>query len=111
MKKFLLFIAGLVALIILVINIGPLIILGVSVWLLYLVFKQFLKCDSTSAKIGWVIVGLVIVSVAISNMYAVIGIAAAYILYLIVTKWKDEEDTIIDDPFTQFEEQWNEFKY
>jgi len=110
MKKFLLFIAGMILLFILIANIGPIILLGVSVWLLYLVFKQFVKTDATSAKIGWVILGLVIVSVAFSNLYAVIGIAAAYLLYIIVKNWRDDE-VQESDPFTQFEEQWNEFKY
>lgn len=111
MKKILLFIAGVIALMVLVANIGPLILLGVSVWLLYLVLKQFLQTDSTSAKIGWAILGLVIVSFSFSNIYAVIGIAAAYILYVVVKKWNNEEDDPVkDDPFVNFEEQWNEFK-
>src|SRR5699024_8750580 len=101
---------GMILLFILIANIGPIILLGVSVWLLYLVFKQFVKTDATSAKIGWVILGLVIVSVAFSNLYAVIGIAAAYLLYIIVKNWRDDE-VQESDPFTQFEEQWNEFKY
>ena len=83
MKKFLLFIVGIIALMILLANLGPIVLLGVCVWLLYLVFKQFIKANSTAAKIGWVILGLFIVSIAFSNIYAVIGIAAAYILYVV----------------------------
>src|SRR5690625_604588 len=112
MKKFLLFIAGLIAALILIANIGPLVLLGVSLWLLYIIFKKFIQTDSISAKIGWIILGLVLISVAFSNIYAVIGIAAAYILYVVYTKWKEgDQSEIKDDPFVNFEKQWEEFKY
>lgn len=110
MKKFLLFIAGLIALTIVVANLGPMILLGVSVWLLYLIFKQFVKTESVMKKIGWIFIGLILVSVAIANIYAVIGVAAAYILYLIMKEWKvkknSQDETVKNDPFTNFEKQW-----
>ncbi|MGP4076195.1 lmo0954 family membrane protein [Halobacillus sp. K22] len=113
MKKFLLFVAALAALGILLANLGPMILLGVSVWLLYVVFKKFIKSETTAGKIGWVILGLIITSVAISNIYAVIGLAAAYALYLIYKNWnyKEERETEVftsNDPFTNFERQWSE---
>ncbi|GGF20823.1 hypothetical protein GCM10010954_19460 [Halobacillus andaensis] len=112
MKKFLLFLAALVALAVLLANLGPMILLGVSVWLLYIVFKQFMKSDSTAGKIGWVILGLIILSIAVSNIYAVIGLAAAYAIYLIVKNWtgRDKEPAVTqsNDPFTNFEKQWSE---
>ncbi|MCA0971169.1 flagellar basal body rod protein [Halobacillus litoralis] len=108
MKKFLLFLAGLVALTILLANLGPMILLGVSVWLLYVVFKQFMKSESTAGKIAWVVLGLIILSVAVSNIYAVIGLAAAYGLYWIYKNWTGKKETVTksDDPFTNFERQW-----
>ncbi|UOR11088.1 lmo0954 family membrane protein [Halobacillus amylolyticus] len=114
MKKFLLFIAGLVALGVLLTNLGPMVLLGVSVWLLYVVFKQFMKSDSTAGKIGWVALGLIILSVAVSNIYAVIGLVAAYALYVIYKKMTTRKDESVvksnssDDPFTNFERQWAE---
>lgn len=111
MKKFLLFTIGIIALLVLLANLGPIVLLGVSIWLLYLVFKQFIKSNSIFAKIGWVVLGLIIVSIAFSNIYAVIGIAAAFILYIVVKKWKEDEPKENDDPFIHFEDQWNEFKY
>ncbi|WP_079528603.1 MULTISPECIES: lmo0954 family membrane protein [Halobacillus] len=114
MKKFLLFIAGLVALGVLLANLGPMVLLGVSVWLLYVVFKQFMKSDSTFGKIAWIVLGLVILSIAVSNIFAVIGLAAAYVLYVIYKKMtKRKDDSIIEssstsDPFTNFERQWAE---
>ncbi|UOQ45204.1 flagellar basal body rod protein [Halobacillus salinarum] len=113
MKKFLLFIAGLIALGILLANLGPMVLLGASVWLLYIVFKKFLGSDSTAGKIGWVVLGLIILSFAVSNVYSVVGLAAAYVLYLIYKKWSSKkEDTSgavkSNDPFTNFEKQWAE---
>jgi|SRR5690625_2375467 len=109
MKKFLLFLAGLVAVLLLLANLGPLILLGISIWLLYLVWKQFIKTDSTVAKLMWVIVGLIILSITFSNMYALIGVVAAVAIYVIYKKWNDEPVTPKnDDPFVNFEEQWGE---
>ncbi|WP_181347652.1 flagellar basal body rod protein [Thalassobacillus sp. CUG 92003] len=116
MKKFLIFLAGLVALMVLLANLGPMILLAVGIWLLYVVFKQFLKSESTAGKIGWVVVGLIVLSVTISNIYAVIGVAAAYVLYVIYKKWRMDKASSVDepaeprrnDPFTNFERQWAE---
>lgn len=110
MKKFFLFLGGLIAFLIVLANLGPLVLLGVSLWLLYLVFKQFMKSDSIGSKVLWVILGIMISSVALSNIYAVIGVAAAYVLYIIYKNWNDEQelDKQINDPFINFEEQWGE---
>ncbi|MFQ3545272.1 flagellar basal body rod protein [Halobacillus rhizosphaerae] len=113
MKKFMLFIAGLIALGILLANLGPMVLLGVSVWLLYVVFKQFMKSDSTAGKIGWAVLGLIILSFAVSNIYSVVGLAAAYILYIIYKKWSGNKNEHVtssksSDPFSNFEKQWAE---
>ena len=114
MKKILLLILGFIAVIILAVNLGPMILLGVSIWLLYVVFKQFVKSDSTGAKIGWVILGLIILSMATSNLFSIVGVAAAIALYFIYKNWNgddhDNDPHVIDDgdPFTNFERQWSE---
>lgn len=113
MKKLLLLILAFIAVIILIVNLGPMILLGVSIWLLYVVFKQFMKSDSTGARIGWIILGLVILSMATANIFSIIGVAAAIALYLIYKNWNDDNDDqveVIDDqdPFTNFERQWSE---
>lgn len=114
MSKFLLFIGGLVALFVLLATLGPMVLLGVSIWLLYIIFKQFMKTDSTIGKIAWVVTGLVVLSIGLSHIYAVIGIAAACVLYLIFRNWRHDkkqpkEQTVVDDdPFTNFEKQWAE---
>ncbi|SDZ04619.1 lia operon protein LiaI [Evansella caseinilytica] len=111
MKKFLLFILALIALIVLVANIGPMIFLGASLFLLYVIFKQFMKSTSTGGKVMWVILGLIVLSIAVSNLYALIGIAAAYCLYVLYKKCNNEKEITFnkpgsDDPFTNFERQW-----
>lgn len=113
MRHFLLFIGGLVAGLILLMNLGPLLLLGVCVWLLYLIFKQFLNARSTGAKVAWVILGLVILSISLSNMYALIAIVAGFILYWIYKKWTKEDTPLStiehsDDSFTNFEYEWRE---
>jgi len=109
-----LFVGGLVALLILLVNIGPMVLLGLSVWLLYICFKQFVKSDSTLGKVGWALVGLLVLTITFSNIYAVIGVGAAYVLYLIYKNWNKDDSSNIhvieedDDPFTNFERQWAE---
>ncbi|MHA6251892.1 lmo0954 family membrane protein [Oceanobacillus sp. CAU 1775] len=113
MTKFLLFVGGLIAFFVLLASIGPMVIFALSVWLLYIVFKQFMKSDSTAGKVGWAIVGLLILSFTVSNIYALIGVVALYALYLIYKSWKDSKDdspvvhTMKDnDPFSNFEREW-----
>lgn len=114
MKKFMLFIGGLVALLVLLSTLGPMVFLAVSIWLLYVIFKQFVKSDSTVGKIGWVVAGLIVLGIAFSNIYAVIGIAAALALYVIIKNWKNDKQEpngqagMEDDPFKNFERQWSE---
>lgn len=114
MRHFLLFIVGLIAGLILLFNLGPMILLGVSIWLLYLIFKQFMQATSTVAKVGWVLLGLVVLSIGISNVYAVIGIAAAFILYWIYKNWSEDDPVVSttpaednSDPFMNFENEWH----
>ncbi|MFD1849439.1 flagellar basal body rod protein [Oceanobacillus bengalensis] len=116
MRKFMLFVGGLVALLILLANIGPMVLLGLGVWLLYVVFKKFVKSDSTSGKVGWVILGLFVLGMVLSNIYSIIGIAAAFVLYYVYKNWNKEEDPIVqvvdnDDPFTNFEREWAELNH
>ncbi|MDY0395979.1 flagellar basal body rod protein [Virgibacillus halophilus] len=116
MKKFLFFVGALTAGLVLLFNIGPMILLVAGVGLLYIVFKQFMKSESTAGKIGWFIVGLVVLSVTLANVYAVVGFVAAYVLYVLIKKWK-KTDNIIDadpkdtDPFNQFEQQWSQMNH
>lgn len=112
MKKFVLFLIGGIAAIILLSNLGSIVGLGISMVILYLVFKQFLKAESTLMKIGWAILGMILLTAAASNVPAILGIAAAYILYLVYKKWNEtsEVEKVVknSDPFVNFEKQWSE---
>lgn len=92
MKNFIWFVLALIALIVLFTNIGPMIVLGVSLFLLYLVFQQFIKTQSVVGRVAWVILGLIILSVALSNMYAIIGIVAIVFLYFIYKKYQEDKE-------------------
>ncbi|KOP71123.1 flagellar basal body rod protein [Cytobacillus solani] len=108
MKKFGLLMAGGIAAIVLLTNLGPMIGLAISVAILYLVFKQFIKEKSTLGKIGWGIIGLIALMASASNIPAILGIAAAYVLYLVYKKWNTSKSVVAEekDPFVNFEKQW-----
>lgn len=108
MKKFGLLLIGGIAALVLLSNLGPLVGLAVSLTILYFVFKQFLKTDSIWLKIGLGILGLVLLTPAASNVPAIVGIAAAYILYVVYKKWNENKNTVVEenDPFQNFEKQW-----
>ncbi|MBM7704138.1 flagellar basal body rod protein [Metabacillus iocasae] len=110
MKKFGLFILGAVAAIVLLTNLGPMIALAISLAILYFVFKEFVKADTTFKKVVWGGIGLLVVTASISNIPAVIGVIAAYILYVIYKKWNESEDVVIEtkDPFMSFEKEWSQ---
>jgi len=113
MKKFGLLLAGGLAALILLHSIGPMVGLLISLVLLYFIFRQFLKTDSIAWKIGLVIIGLIVLSSTIHHIPALIGVAAAYVLYLVYKEWnksKKSPKSNDNDPFVNFEKQWNEFK-
>lgn len=114
MKKVGLLIAGGIAAMVLLSTIGPIIGLAVSLVILYFIFKQFLKTDSKKAKVGLAIVGFFVLMASIHNAPAIIGIAAAAVLYLVYKKWNENKSIPKrkkDDPFTNFEKQWDEMKH
>ncbi|MGP7818322.1 lmo0954 family membrane protein [Niallia sp. 01092] len=110
MKKFGLFLIGAVAAIILLSQLGPLIGLVISGAILYLVFKQFLKSSTTWEKVLWGIAGVVMLGITASHLPAILGLAAAYILYVVFKKWNNASGTSKkdNDPFANFEKQWAE---
>ncbi|MEW8986695.1 MAG: flagellar basal body rod protein [Bacillus sp. (in: firmicutes)] len=110
MKKFGLLLIGGIAALVLLANLGPLVGLVVSVAILYFVFKQFLKTDSTGMKIGLGILGIILLMASISNAPAIVGIVAAYILYVVYKKFNETKvnENVSNDPFQNFENQWSE---
>ncbi|MFJ8258850.1 flagellar basal body rod protein [Peribacillus asahii] len=110
MKKFGLFLVGLIALMVVLAQVGPLISLALCLVILYFGFKQYVKAESKGAKISWAILSIIMLMVSISHFPAVIGLVAAYILYLVYKKWKEEDEVVVEqaDPFMNFERQWQE---
>jgi lia operon protein LiaI len=113
MKKIGLLVAGGIAAIVLLSMIGPMIGLIVGLAILYFIFKQFIKAETTGGKIGLGIIGFIVLIATIHNVPAIIGVVAAYILYLVYKNWNRSKRTTIkeeSDPFVNFEKQWNELK-
>lgn len=115
MKKLGLLILGGIAVIILLANLVPLALLALSVVVLYYSFKSFMKATSSLSKVMWAALGLIILTVTISNIPALVGIIAAIILYFVYKSWKDEKvetKKIMKkeehDPFVNFENEWNQ---
>jgi lia operon protein LiaI len=111
MKKFGLLIAGVISAAVLLANLGPMVGLAISLIILYYSFKQFMKAESTGKKVFWAVLGLIALSASASNVLAIHGIIAAYVLYIVYKKWNEaKERRNVDDPFTNFEKQWAELK-
>lgn len=119
MKKFLLFSLAIIALFVFLANLGPMIFLGIGVVVLYLIFKKLMKTNSTPQKVGLVVLGLIVLSMTFHHIYALIGLASLYVLYVVYKKWnvekeptknKHEKDNLKDDPFVNFDKQWQELK-
>ncbi|MFP7295847.1 flagellar basal body rod protein [Neobacillus niacini] len=111
MKKLGLFLAGGFAAMILLSTLGPMVGLLISLAVLYLIYKQFIKAESTGWKIVLGVFGVIFLLASISNAPAIIGLVAAYVLYLVYKNWNSKKHTVINeesDPFVNFEKQWNE---
>lgn len=111
MKKFGLLLVGGIAALFIISHLGPMIGLVISLGLAYYALKRFLKTDSTGAKVAWGIFGFIALMASASNVPAIIGLAAAYILYLVYKKWNSSKSIITEesnDPFDNFEKQWAE---
>ncbi|MBO8156160.1 MAG: flagellar basal body rod protein [Bacillaceae bacterium] len=106
MKKFLTLLVVIALVFVALASIGPMIGLALSLVLIYYATKQFIKTDSTGMKIFWAILGFIGLSIAGSNIPALAGVAAIYILYRIYTNWEKVEKEP-EDPFANFEKEWN----
>jgi lia operon protein LiaI len=114
MKKFGLFLAGLLAAFILLATIAPMIGFGIGLVILYFIYKKFIKTESTGWKIVLALLGLVVLASTIHNIPALIGLGAAYVLYLVYKNWNTAKKVQIveeSDPFANFEKQWEQFKH
>lgn len=110
-KLFILFLGGIAAIVALTLT-GPLLGFAFSALLIFLGIHYYVKAKSTVAKVLWIALGLMGVFSAISNVPALIGLAALFVLYVLYKKWNNEEvsfrsiKTKENDPFTNFETEW-----
>jgi lia operon protein LiaI len=114
MKKFGLLLAGGIASLVLLATIGPLVGLAVCLVVLYFIVRQFLKAETKMAKVGFAVLGIFVLLATLHNLPALIGVAAAAVLYFIFKKWNGAKSPFKKDrhdPFINFEKQWNELKH
>ena len=118
MKSFGVFLIAIIALFILLANIGPMVLFALGVYLLYVIWKKFVVAEETGAKVFWVILGLIVFSITLSNVYAVVGLFAVYVLYVLffrkdgneVPRRRQTQSAGESDPFNQFEQEWSTLK-
>jgi len=109
MKKFLMFILVLILISVALANLGGLIALGLGLLITYYSFKKFMKTDSIFMKIVWAIIGLVGLSIAISGLPSLIGVAAAVLLYYLYKDYKNQK-SFKEDDFNIYDENFKPLK-
>ncbi|KQL33944.1 hypothetical protein AN960_20090 [Bacillus sp. FJAT-25509] len=109
MKKFLTFILVLILIGVALANLGGLITLALGLVITYFGFKKFMKTDSIFMKIIWTIIGLIGLSIAISGLPSLIGVAAAILLYYLYKDYKNQQK-LKDDEFNIYDENFNPIK-
>ncbi|GLC87237.1 lmo0954 family membrane protein [Lysinibacillus piscis] len=114
MKKFLLFAGGVIAAIVALSLIGPLAGLLFSGLVVALGMHFYIRSNSKFGKVFWFTVGIIGLLSAISNVPAMVGLAAIAIVYVIYKKWNNQDVQIPtleskkeQDPFTNFEKEWS----
>ncbi|MEK5214120.1 lmo0954 family membrane protein [Psychrobacillus sp. FSL H8-0487] len=113
-KRFGLLTLGIIAGIVALANLGSLLALGVSAAIVFAGVHFYLKSDSTFLKIFWASVGILGLISAVVNVPGFFGILAILAVWYVVKKWNNEEENFsssivkTDDPFVNFEKQWNE---
>ncbi|MCP1123096.1 flagellar basal body rod protein [Bacillus sp. AFS018417] len=112
MKQFLAFIAaGILALIALG-SLAGIIGFAIGAGIVYWSYKSFVRARSFFGKLAWGIVGLVGLSIGLSNSPALIGIVALVVLYYGYREWKKEKVVVESasegsKPYSNFEDEWN----
>ncbi|NYF23295.1 ABC transporter permease [Sporosarcina sp. JAI121] len=113
MKKLGLAALGITAAIVVLANLGSLLALAFSALIAYAGFHYFRKSTSKISKLFWggvLVIGLL---TAVANVPAFIGVLAMLGVLYAWRKWNGSENSNIitsasDDPFVNFERQWNE---
>ncbi len=90
-------------------NIGSIIALAITLAILYFAVKGFMKADTNLAKVVWGAIAVITLLASVGNIPALIGLVALYVLYYLYKEHKREKDYVTsDDPFTNFEKEWEQ---
>ncbi|MBB4822879.1 lia operon protein LiaI [Sporosarcina luteola] len=112
MKKLGLALLGITAAIVVLTNLGSLIGLAVSAAIAFAGIHYYKKTDSTFLKLFWGFVLIIGLLTAIHNIPAFVALIAILAVFWAWRncdeKKKDNVITQSDDPFVNFERQWNE---
>ena len=111
MKKLGLFTLGIIAGLMVILNLGSIIALALTGAIALAGFHYWRKSQSMFAKIFWMTVLVISLISSISNIGAFVGIIALIGVYYVYRKWNDRDtnsEITSDDPFTNFERQWSE---
>lgn len=104
MKKFLFILLVLILIGIALSSLGGVLSIAIGIVIAYYSFKRFIRTDSLFVKIVWVIIGLTGLSIAISGIPSVFGIAAAILLYYLYQDYQKRKHCVKHDK--EFEENW-----
>lgn len=111
MEKLLMLFAAIALVCVILATLGPLLGLAFALAFIFLGMHYYIKSRTVLSKVLWILIGLIGLVMAVSNVPALIGLAAIILLYVLYKKWKDEEmilsDKEDDDPFMNFENEWS----
>ncbi|MDQ0163376.1 lmo0954 family membrane protein [Aeribacillus alveayuensis] len=111
MKKIVLLTVGIILACIFLAHLGPMIGLIISSVIFYYAFKEFMKADKTFVKVLLGIIAVIALIATLSNVPAFVGLVALVGLYYIYKNWKKEKESPeVDDPFTNFEREWQKLQ-
>ncbi|MFT8872211.1 MAG: flagellar basal body rod protein [Sporolactobacillus sp.] len=112
MKKFLLAMLAFICAVVLLFHVGAMAVLLISLAILYFAFKQFVRA-SGGYKVLWATIGIVALCFSLGNIPSLIGLAALAGLYFVWHSWnkKAAVHPTSDDPFDNFEKEWNDMRY
>jgi len=113
MKKFLIILAVIILAIIALAFVGPIILLGIGAAMVYYSYQSINASTSLVSTLWWGIIGIIGVSILLSSIPSLIGIAAVVLLYYVYKQI--QKDKTIDynattfeySDVTTFDEEWN----
>jgi lia operon protein LiaI len=113
MKKLGLLVIGGIAAIVLMVNLGPMVGLAIGLAVMYYAFKKCTAAETGGKKFWWGALSVVGLCISVSNLPAILGAVAIYVLYIVYKKWNNKEtvhEHHDNDPFSNFEREWTKLK-